>query len=274
MPTEEVPRQTLAEQYKTPANLDARIRLHERFSTNRGTNRDGRGWFFEQLEIPPAAAILELGCGPGRGWKLNADRVSPGWRVTLTDFSAGMAAAARQSTAGLNGRFACAVVDAADIPFPSQSFDAVMANHMLYHLSDAARARALAAIQRVLREGGCFYATTNGIGHMRELVELVNTFDPTIPFLQPIVQNFSLQGGPAQVAQYLGDVTVRRFPDALIVDDAQALIDYILSSSTVFNLPAQRKAALGDFVRAWLAEHGGVMHIQKDMGLISARRAS
>ena len=44
MPTEEVPRQTLAEQYKTPANLDARIRLHERFSTNRGTNRDAHGF--------------------------------------------------------------------------------------------------------------------------------------------------------------------------------------------------------------------------------------
>jgi hypothetical protein len=65
---------------------------------------------------------------------------------------------------------------------------------------------------------------------------------------------------------------VRRFPDALIVDDAQALIDYILSATTIFTLPAERKTALGDFVRNWMVEHGGVMHIQKDMGLISAAR--
>jgi ubiquinone/menaquinone biosynthesis C-methylase UbiE len=269
MPTEKIPPQTLAEQYKTPANLETRISLHERFSTN----RDGRGWFFEQLEIPAEAAILELGCGPALGWKLNADRVSPGWRVTLTDFSAGMAAAARQNTAGLNGRFTNAVADAADSPFAGQSFDAVMANHMLYHLSDAsARSRALAGIRRVLKPGGRFYAATNGIGHMRELVELVNQFDPSLGFMRSIVQNFSLESGPAQAAQYLGEVSVRRYPDALIVDDAQALIDYILSSTTTFTLPAERKAALGDFVRHWMAAHGGVMHIQKDMGLISATR--
>src|SRR6266542_5675270 len=123
MPSEVVPPQTLAEQYRSPSNLAARIRLHERFSTN----RDGRSWFFEQLEIPAEAAILELGCGPGQGWKLNADRVSPGWRVTLTDFSAGMAAAARQNTTTIYSRFTYLIADAADIPFASQSFDAVMA---------------------------------------------------------------------------------------------------------------------------------------------------
>jgi hypothetical protein len=44
--------------------------------------------------------------------------------------------------------------------------------------------------------------------------------------------------------------------------------------NSFFSLPAERKAALGDFVRQWLADHGGVMHIQKDMGLISAMRAA
>jgi ubiquinone/menaquinone biosynthesis C-methylase UbiE len=186
-----------------------------------------------------------------------------------------MAAEARQNTAGLNGRFTtCVVVDAADIPFASQSFDAVMANHMLYHLPDADRPRALAGIRRVLRPGGRFYATTNGIGHMRELVDLVDQFDASLGFMKSIVQNFSLESGPGQVAQYLGEVSVRRFPDALIVDDAEALIDYILSSTTTFRVSAERKAALSDFVRQWMAEHGGVMHIQKDMGLISAMRTS
>jgi ubiquinone/menaquinone biosynthesis C-methylase UbiE len=270
MPIEVVPPQTLADQYKTPVNLEARIRLHERFSTNRG----GFGWQFDQLEIPSEAAILELGCGPAQFWQFNVDRISPGWRITLTDFSAGMVDSARHNTAQLHGQVGYAVVNAAGISFAGQSFDAVMANHMLYHIPDAAaRPRALADIRRVLKPGGRFYATTNGIGHMRQLVELVNQFDASIPFMLPIIQNFSLESGPAQVAQYLSDVIVLRFPDSLIVDDAQALIDYILSSTTVFTLPAERKAALGDFVRQWLADQGGVMRIQKDMGLISAMRA-
>jgi hypothetical protein len=131
----------------------------------------------------------------------------------------------------------------------------------------------LAGIRRVLKPAGRFYATTTGSGHMRELVELVNQFDASLGYMQSIIQNFSLESGPGQAAQYLGEVSVRRFPDAKIVDDAQALIDYILSSTLFFALPAERKAALGDFVRQWMAEHGGVMRIQKDMGLISAVRA-
>ena len=53
----------VADQYQTATNLNARISLHQRFSTNR------YGWFpwlFDRLRFPPQARILELGCGPGR----------------------------------------------------------------------------------------------------------------------------------------------------------------------------------------------------------------
>jgi ubiquinone/menaquinone biosynthesis C-methylase UbiE len=61
------------------------------------------------------------------------------------------------------------VADAAWIPLADGSMDAVIANHMLYHVSD--RRRALAEIHRLLRPGGRLYATTNGLGHMAELRE-------------------------------------------------------------------------------------------------------
>jgi ubiquinone/menaquinone biosynthesis C-methylase UbiE len=74
-------------QYKTPDNLDARITLHERFTTN---NYPWSRWVFDQFALPPQAAILEVGCGMGKLWAENGDRLPAGWAITLIDQSAGM----------------------------------------------------------------------------------------------------------------------------------------------------------------------------------------
>ena len=54
------------------------------------------------------------------------------------------------------------------LPFEADTFDAVVANHMLYHVPD--RAQALAEMQRVLKPGGQVYLATNGLAHLRELL--------------------------------------------------------------------------------------------------------
>ena len=80
------------DQYKDSSNLDARIAIHQRFSTN------SQGWFnwvFDVLEqLPEKANIVELGCGPAVLWKECASRIPDGWVVTLTDLSDGMLDAA------------------------------------------------------------------------------------------------------------------------------------------------------------------------------------
>ncbi|MEZ4608117.1 MAG: class I SAM-dependent methyltransferase [Deinococcales bacterium] len=65
-------------------------------------------------------------------------------------------------------------IDAEEIPFADNSFDAVIANHMLYHVAD--RPKALGEIARVLKANGKLYATTVGERHMGELTVLVNAF--------------------------------------------------------------------------------------------------
>jgi ubiquinone/menaquinone biosynthesis C-methylase UbiE len=88
-------------QYRDASNLNARIALHERFSTNAyGWQR----WVFDQLELPPDARVLELGCGTGKLWVENRDRTPEGWDVTLTDASPGMLREARRNL-GLDRRF-------------------------------------------------------------------------------------------------------------------------------------------------------------------------
>ena len=77
------------------------------------------------------------------------------------------------------------VIDAQSIPFARWSFDAVIANSMLYHVPD--RARALAEIQRILKPSGRFYASTIGEQHphtpMTTAVSQSQTAAPLITLL-------------------------------------------------------------------------------------------
>ena len=141
-------------QYRTAANLAARQRIYQ-YAT-----RDvaWHAWVFQQMRppLPPDARVLELGCGNGALWRETLDRVPPRWRVTLSDLSAGMLDDARRGLAHGASRFHVARIDAQSIPFADQSFNAVVANHMLYHVPD--RPRAYGEIARVLRPGGRLFA--------------------------------------------------------------------------------------------------------------------
>jgi ubiquinone/menaquinone biosynthesis C-methylase UbiE len=259
--------QSIAEQYKGPSNLEARIALHARFSTNKyGLHR----WVFDQFELPGPASILELGCGVGSLWLENQDRIPQQWDVTLSDFSAGMLDKARENLASCDHAFAFRIVDAVQIPYPSRQFDAVIANHMLYYVEP--KDVGFSEICRVLKPGGSLYATTVGEGHMRELLELTEKFEFSLSEDDSVVLSFTLENAVDQIAEWFAGVELRRYQDSLIVTDEGALLDYVLSFSMVQNLPEDRKADLVKFVRQRFAGQGGVFSITKDSGMVLARR--
>ncbi len=78
----------LREQYKNAANLNDRIQLHARFSTNR---HDFQVWVFEQLKLAPDSRVLELGCGPGSLWWPNMAHGGPSLRGWWSSGSSPMA---------------------------------------------------------------------------------------------------------------------------------------------------------------------------------------
>jgi ubiquinone/menaquinone biosynthesis C-methylase UbiE len=134
------------DQYKDSSNLDARVEIHQRFSTN------PYGWFnwvFDTLlKLPEDAKILELGCGPAHMWRECSSRIPAGWDITLSDFSSGMVDAAWRNLVVTGRNFKFKEIDAQSIPFEDETFDAVIANFMLYHVPD--RPKAIAEIKRVL----------------------------------------------------------------------------------------------------------------------------
>ena len=208
-------RQFVADQYRTAKNLNARITLHQRFSTNKyGWQR----WIFDQFRFPPQARLLELACGTGDLWLENAGRIPAGWQITLSDLSPGMVQKTRQALEPGWRPFRFKVIDAQAIPFDDGSLDGVVANHMLYHVPD--RDRALSEVRRVLKPGGRFYTSTIGGAHLREIGDLVARFDPGLSMWgERPTDAFTLENGAAQLERWFGEVRLARYEDGLLVTE-------------------------------------------------------
>jgi SAM-dependent methyltransferase len=252
----------LTRQYQNASNLEARIALHVRFSTN---TCGYYPWIFDHLDLPPHSRVLELGCGTGRLWLENKDCMPEDWDVTLSDFSPGMVQEAQQNLRHSQRSFAFAVIDAQVIPYEDERFDGVIANHMLYHVPD--RPQALAEIRRVLRPGGKLCATTNGQAHLREL----NRFVPERETDFGREHGFNLENGRDELAPWFSTIVLHRYEDALVITEAEPLIAYFLSTRIASALDDEARADLARRVEQELAAHGAI-HVTKASGLFEARK--
>jgi SAM-dependent methyltransferase len=251
-------------QYQNASGLNARSRLHQRFSTNPyGWQR----WLFDQMKFPKKGCILELGCGPGSLWLDNLDRIPSGLDFSLSDFSTGMVLQARANLTGYCSFHQFTCIDAQSIPFSSCCFDAVIANHMLYHIPNMEKA--LKEIQRVLKLGGRFYASTIGQNHLHELTDLVTHYDPRLTTWASIpADSFTLENGSYVLGTHFSEISLHRYADALLVTEVDPLVNYILSGR--IEVEYDRRLELAMLVERVLKGNGGRFFITKDAGVFES----
>jgi ubiquinone/menaquinone biosynthesis C-methylase UbiE len=257
-------RKYLEKQYKDSTNLQARSSLHQRFSVNK---YGWQLWVFDHFDLPAVCRILELGCGPGTLWLDNLSRIPTGWEITLSDFSAGMLEAARQNLSS-HPQFQYKVIDAQSIPIQAGYFDAVIANHMLYHVPN--RPAALAEIRRVLKPAGRLYASTAGDQHLVELAGLVGRFNHAVTSWGMDTNSFTLENGIAQLSPCFTEVKLYRYKNCLEVTEAAPLVDYILSGRP--RIQPERQSEFREFVAHALEAQGSSFHVTIDSGLFVAVR--
>lgn len=213
-------------QYKNSSNLRARISIHDSYSTNKyGWHK----WLFDNIVIPRKSKILEIGCGDGSLWLKNINKIPNDCEITLSDTSDGMLEDAKRNLGKHAEKFEFRKMDGNNINFKNETFDIIIANHMLYYIND--RNKFFEEVQRVLKNDGCFYASTIGDNHMKELKDLVNKYDSRIELEKTkFSSRFGLETGKSQLEKCFQNVELYNYKDSLIVDDAKPIIAYLYST--------------------------------------------
>ena len=249
----------IIEQYKNAKNLNDRISLHEKYSTNK------KGWFnwlFSQIDFSKVNRLLELGCGNGKLWQEN--RIDLRNReIFLSDISEGMVEEVRNK---LGSDFNCIVADAEKIPFKDEYFDTIVANHVLFYLNDLNLG--LKEIDRVLKSDGIFYCSTYGKNHMKEITEIVQNFDSRINLSNHSLYDiFGLENGEDVLSKYFSNIERMDYHDSLEITESKPLIDYIMSCHGNQNeILGPRLNEFKEYIEELLKNNGKIV-VTKQAGL-------
>lgn len=209
------------EQYGNSTKLDVRTALHQRFSTATLAFPD-----FEAslIDWPTDARVLECGTGSGRFWD---NSVAPrSAELTLTDLSPGMVkAAVQRATSSGFSSVQGQECDVQLLPFADDSFDVVLANHMLYHVPDPDLA--VRELARVLAPQGVLLASTNGYGHMDSMKDAITeAFEDHGDKLYEV---FGIDTGERRLREHFAQISWHAYDNDLLVTDLEAAVAYGLS---------------------------------------------
>jgi ubiquinone/menaquinone biosynthesis C-methylase UbiE len=93
--------------------------------------------------------------------------------LTLTDFSEGMIEKIKSKINHSNIKLE--VADIEQLPYDDNTFDLVMAHHVIYHSSD--KDKAISELKRVTKPGGTISITSNSEKHMLNVYTISHSID-------------------------------------------------------------------------------------------------
>jgi SAM-dependent methyltransferase len=218
-------------QYATDQHIRIRQEIHEKYTVPRINFIE---WALSCLNWRENARVLDVGCGNGSYYQPLVHYYSADGSMLDyhgVDMSAGM----------LKNHLAFSkhpllVGDAQILPYADNSFDVVMANHMLYHVPDIDKA--ITEFRRVLKPDGALMIATNSQNTMPEMQVLMRRAiilltrsnasqvqPPTAPS-----ELFSLESGTRQLSRYFYGVVRHDFPSALVFSEIDPLMAYLEST--------------------------------------------
>jgi len=249
--------------YATPDKLGDRSAIY----AYRTHTPDLHGWTIDQVDWPADGAVLDLGCGPGRHLAA-LGRARPDLGLVGADLSEGMLRAARAA----DPRIRPLVADASRLPFGSDTFGGVMANHMLYHVAD--QDAAVAEVRRILTLDGAFVAVTNAVDHFAEFSELM--VEATGRQRRRISERFSTDTGAEVLSAHFDEVVLHELRDELVVPEVDPIVRYArstrdLSSSGATDEQWERAMATFERVVTERLAASGPIHLTVHTGAFVCR---
>ena len=257
----------LLQRSRDASNLNEGVKLMDRFSTNR------YGWYpwvFDNMKIKKKDKVLEIGCGNGVLWAKNMDNLHESIEVTLTEICEDMINEAKSNLRDNSKRFNFIITDLTSLPFDDNSFDVVIANHILFFMKDIDLA--LAEIKRVIKPNGVVYCSTIGSNHLRELQELMLSFSSNIRIYEDkLSYKFGLENGEKILSKYFNNVEKVLYDDKLIVNDTNNILEYIYSiPGNILDIIDSKKKEFEGYIKK-IIDKNGEIYITNSLGLFKAK---
>lgn len=255
-------------EYLTLDGLETRIATHRDFSAHPESVSED---VYALGGFTPQATLLDVGCGTASFLQFLRDRQHQG-RLSAIDTSQRAIDAAREVADDAQ------VASATQLPYRDDTFDVVVARHMLYHVDNPERA--IAEAQRVLRGGGTFVATVNLTGHGQSLLDvgvaalteagIDSSHDGT---LDERVNQTNL---PDMVRNVFGEAASTERPNCFQFRQPAPAVKYLASCLTLLGV-AEDEAVRGRAVEAFqeavtaqIASHQGLWEPAKGYCVVTA----
>lgn len=245
----------LLQQYIDSSNLDASVKLQDRFSSNR------HGWYkwtFNNIKLNKKYKVLEIGCGNGALWSKNIDLLDKDINITLTDVCEDMVNNAKKNLSDYSDVFDFEIVDPNNIPFEDESFDLVIANHILFYMKDLDKV--LKEIKRVLKVGGHFYSSTIDSKNMKELESLMKGFNSNIKISEEkISSKFGMENGQEILSKHFNQTKRYLYEDKLVINDSKGILEYIYSiPGNIIELIDTKKKDFEKYIDSNINKNGNI----------------
>ena len=211
-------------EYATPDRLNARIALYE----YQEPRHDLVGSAARLLHHAPGP-VLDVGCGPGNYCAaLRTDR--PDRATIACDLSMGMLVVAGAPAL---------IADAAALPVRDASCGAVLAMHMLYHVSDPEAG--VAELARVRAPGGTVLLSTNGTQDKQRARTVYNEVVRELtggPGRSDMARRFNLEDGERVARRHFRTVERIDFVSTIAVPDPEPIMRWLGSTGAGDVTPA------------------------------------
>jgi len=263
--------ESVRNQYATNDSQRVRQHIHMTYTVPK---IDFVEWAVDSMPWRGDEVVLDVGCGTGEYLPLLLKR-APGITYWGLDFSEGMLAQHSDPTT-------VSLANAAKIPHADDTFDVVMANHMIYHMPDIDEA--IVEFRRVLKPDGVLMVGTNSKQTMPELqvlmrraiLLLTRTGGTQVQPPIPASDLFALENGTRQLARHFYAVVRHDLPTKLVFPDIDPVIDY-LESTRMMREPQLPEDVVWEDVMmimrqqvTHLVNHLGEMVVNKLNGVIFA----
>ncbi|MBC8099942.1 MAG: class I SAM-dependent methyltransferase [Armatimonadetes bacterium] len=216
-------------QYATDERIRIRQEIHEKYSVPK---IDFPDWVLSNFKWRGTERVLDVGSGAGMYYP-SLKRASSEINYHGADLSTGMLL---KHPAYVTPTDTVLLADAQHLPYTNHSFDVIMANHMLYHVSDIDAA--LQEFRRVLKPDGALLIATNSTQSMPELqvlmrraiILLTRSGASQVQPPVPASDLFALENGSRQLARHFYAVVRYDLPSALVFTDIEPLMAYLEST--------------------------------------------